>query len=131
MTNGCTLVEDEQTAPAVWPRIDGGVWRLVPKRANQCKDVPDAPVLRFLAQRPGVWHNWYVGNDKDVRQAMPPGLPDKLVLGKMRMLIRRGLVSGCDCGCRGDFEITPKGQAWLAAYRETPNAELSRARDGA
>lgn len=25
----------------------------------QCKDIPDEPVLRFLAQRPGVWHNWY------------------------------------------------------------------------
>lgn len=92
----------------------------------QCKDIPDAPVLRFLARRPGVWHNWYFGNDKDVRQAMPPNLPDKLVLGKMRVLIRRGLVSGCDCGCRGDFEITPKGQAWLAAYRETPNVRANR-----
>lgn len=48
-------------------------------------------------------------------------VPKRAVLGKMRMLIRRGLVDGCPCGCRGDFEITPKGQAWLAAYRETPN----------
>ncbi len=94
--------------------LDPGVGRPAPKRAMQCKDIPDEPVLRFLARRPGVWHNWYFGNDKDVRQAMPDGLPEKLVLGKMRMLMRRGLVGGCDCGCRGDFEITAKGQEWLA-----------------
>jgi len=80
---------------------------------TQCKDIPDEPVLRFLAQRPGVWHNWYFGDDKDVRNAMPADVPEKLVLGKMRMLMRRGLVGGC--GCRGDFEITAKGQQWLAA----------------
>lgn len=45
---------------------------------------------------------------------MPPNLPEKLVLGKMRMLMRRGLVTGCGCGCRGDFEITAKGIQWLA-----------------
>lgn len=80
----------------------------------QCKDIADAPILRFLAQHPGVWHNWFFGNEHDVRQAMPHGLPDKLVIGKMRMLIRRGLVSGCDCECQGDFEITEKGRYWLA-----------------
>lgn len=84
----------------------------------QCKDIPDEPILRLLAMRPGVWHNWYFGNDKDVRQAMPPGLHDKLVLAKMRMLMRRGLVSGCDCGCRGDFEITDKGMHWLATIED-------------
>lgn len=78
----------------------------------QCKDIPDQPVLRFLAQRPGQWHNWYFGDDKDVTQAMPPA-PEKLVLAKMRMLMRRGLVDGCSCGCRGDFVITPKGLALL------------------
>ena len=79
----------------------------------QCKDIPDEPILRFLAQRPGVWHNWYFGDELDVRQAMPRDLPEKLVLGKMRMLMKRGLVGGCPCGCRGDFEITSKGIAAL------------------
>jgi hypothetical protein len=80
----------------------------------KCKDIPDEPIIRFLAKRPGEWHNWFFGDDKDVRQAMPPNLPEKLVLGKMRMLMRRGLVTGCGCGCRGDFEITAKGIQWLA-----------------
>ncbi len=79
----------------------------------QCKDIPDMPILRFLALNPGVWRNWYFGNDKDVHQAMPPDTPDKLVPWKMRMLMRRGLVTGCDCGCRGDFEITENGLAMI------------------
>jgi len=44
-----------------------------------------------------------------------PDLPGRLVLAKMSKLIRAGLVSGCPCGCRGDFEITIKGRKVLAA----------------
>ena len=75
----------------------------------QCKDIPDRPILEFLAKHPDLWHNWCPGDDKDVRQAMPEGVPDKLVLAKMRKLIGRGVVGGCSCGCRGDFVITKKG----------------------
>lgn len=89
----------------------------------QCKDIPDEPILRFIIASPG-WKHWYGKNEltldgagdwyaKSVRNAMPEGVPDKLVLGKMRQLIRRGLVDGCDCGCRGDFELTEKGEQWL------------------
>jgi len=31
-------------------------------------------------------------------------LPEKLVLAKARKLIRRGLLTGCACGCRGEWE---------------------------
>lgn len=75
----------------------------------KCKDIADTPILRFLAQRPTTWHNWIFGDEKDVRQAMPANVPNKLVLAKMRMLIRRGLVEGCGCGCRGDFVISDQG----------------------
>lgn len=78
----------------------------------QAKDIPDLPVLAFLALRPGTWHNWAGAEyPNSVTHAMPAGTPQKLVLAKMRTLIRRELVSGCACGCRGDFEIAPKGQA--------------------
>jgi len=79
----------------------------------QCKDIPDRPILEFLAKNPEQWHNWYFGNDFDVTQVMPEVVPEKLRLAKMKMLIRRGVVNGCDCGCRGDFVITRKGQAEL------------------
>lgn len=83
----------------------------------QCKDIPTEPVLRFLAERPGVWCNWYFGDENDVGQAMPAGTPEKLVLAKMRGLIAKDLVDGCPCGCRGDFVLTEKGAARLAELR--------------
>ena len=82
----------------------------------QCKDIPTLPILKFLdthgtnAMR---WCNWHCGED-DVHKAMPDGTPDKIVLAKMRALIRDGVVSGCPCGCRGDFTLTDKGRALLA-----------------
>ena len=39
-----------------------------------------------------------------------PNLPEKVVLAKARKLIRRKLIDGCDCGCRGDFEVTAAGR---------------------
>lgn len=39
----------------------------------------------------------------------------KVVLAKARRLIRRGLLSGCYCGCRGDLSLTDAGRAMLDA----------------
>lgn len=41
------------------------------------------------------------------------GFPEKVVLAKMAALIRRGLLDGCPCGCRGDFELTKQGEGFL------------------
>lgn len=84
----------------------------------QCKEISDYVILRFLEQNPQRWHNWS-GDwgegipSNSVLNVFPPDAPAKLVLAKMRILIRRDLVDGCACGCRGDFHITPKGQAFL------------------
>lgn len=40
----------------------------------------------------------------------------------MASLIRRGLVDGCGCGCRGDFMITDKGRFTLADLRDLGTA---------
>lgn len=94
----------------------------------QCKDIPDEPILRFLAGKvdgyqgwtvPG-WGTWYADEGGEpypnsVLRAMPAGTPDKLAMAKMGMLIRKGVATGCTCGCRGDFEITPKGRERLLA----------------
>lgn len=81
----------------------------------KCKDIPDKPILKFLLRHRGRWATW--SNDSKfmptVVNAMPKGIPRKLVLAKMRMMIRRGVVDGCGCGCRGDFEITKKGELEL------------------
>jgi len=85
--------------------------------AMQCKHIPDRPVLEFLASldRPATIHDreGEVPYDHSVVRAMPDGVPQKLVRAKMAMLMRRELVDGCTCGCRGDFEITRRGRAFL------------------
>ncbi len=81
----------------------------------KCKDIPDTPILSFLKGLNGKWANWFPENaERSVQAAFPKDVQGtKLVLAKMRMLIRRGLVDGCCCGCRGDFVITDKGIKYL------------------
>jgi len=76
----------------------------------QCKDVPTLPILRYVAEHGGIGCVWWEG-ERSVCNAVPPGTPEKLILAKMRNMISKGLVDGCSCGCRGDFEITDKGRA--------------------
>lgn len=86
----------------------------------QCKDIPDKPILKFVFRHGGIGCQWFENGDgtpmgdRSVLHAMPAGTPQKLALAKMGMLIRRGLVEGCTCGCRGDFEITEKGREFLS-----------------
>ena len=84
----------------------------------KCKNIPDRPVLQYLLLHKGQPCNWCWA-ERNVAEAMPAETPDKLVLAKMRQLIKRGLVEGCGCGCRGDFEITAKGEVFLSADTET------------
>jgi hypothetical protein len=42
-----------------------------------------------------------------------PDFPPKVILAKARQLIKRRLMDGCGCGCRGDFEILPAGRELL------------------
>ena len=90
----------------------------------QCKDIPDRAILSILAANPGRWHGWWEGwNEGDfgmpsVRPAFPASAPDSLILAKMRRLIARGLVDGCTCGCRGDFEITEAGQRYMEGRKD-------------
>lgn len=80
----------------------------------QCKDIPDGPILRFLAGlKEWATHGEWSGSMPTVERAMPEGTPVKLQVAKMVMLKKRGLVGGCGCGCRGDWEITDKGREWL------------------
>lgn len=74
----------------------------------QCKDIMDRPILEFLNTLDN-WGTLFPGFDNSVSLAMPKETPEKLVMAKMNMMIRRGVVSGCTCGCRGDYEITENG----------------------
>jgi hypothetical protein len=94
-------------------------------RNMQCKDIPDEPILRFIASLNGQWGNWYFGNEGDVHAAFPSGVPDKLLLAKMRRLMERELVDGCPCGCRGDYTLSAKGRSVIGLERGKMGLELS------
>jgi hypothetical protein len=112
----------------------------------QCKDIPDGPILAFLAKverGETAWTpaadmvaGWGAGPfryssatwfgdefENSVTRAMPPRTPPKLVLAKMRQLIRRGVADGCGCGCRGDFGLTDKGRSVLAGELEPTSCD--------
>lgn len=84
---------------------------------SHARDIPDAVFLAAVetASRGTRWATrWDVEatlaglptpRDFDTYPEIP-GVPSKVVLAKARRLIRRGLLHGCACGCRGDFIIT-------------------------
>jgi len=82
-------------------------------RRMQCKDIPDRPILEFIASR-DVMCNWKFGDENDVHACFPQDVPSNLLLAKMGRLIQRDLIQGCTCGCHGSFEITEKGREFLA-----------------
>jgi hypothetical protein len=47
----------------------------------------------------------------DLEKLFP--FPWKVILSKCQSLIDRGLLDGCTCGCRGDFELTADGEKFL------------------
>lgn len=71
-------------------------------------------VLMFLVDA-GRWCTWgpsfYMPS---VQQVLPVGTKEFVQLRYMQMLQRKGLVDGCDCGCRGDYEPTEEGLKFLA-----------------
>lgn len=75
----------------------------------QAKDVPAEPILEFLSKctQMAGWHNFFPREEycPTVRDEMPCSTPPKVVLAKMKSLIKRGIVQGCCCGCRGDFVL--------------------------
>lgn len=95
----------------------------------QAKDLDDVDVLRTIDR---LGHEW-AGQPWPPGLTRPPGLkpaawcmrwdldaaypeaPSKVVLAKCKALIRRRLLDGCTCGCRGDYELTDLGRAFLEA----------------
>lgn len=96
-------------------------------RQLQCKDIDNEAFLEAVGQvkeiRGGPWASrWDVtavlSGHPEFVLTPPYGItiqvdweqliPQKLILAKARKLIRRGVLSGCYCGCRGDFMLTDK-----------------------
>ena len=94
-------------------------------KAMQAKDINDAAFIKAVETAAGlrgfdIATRWDVamvlgGHEDAVGKATldVPEFPDKVILAKARKLIRRGLITGCICGCRGYFELTLEGRALL------------------
>ncbi len=99
----------------------------------KCSDIPDLLVLaavKQLGQTSGtvcVWtFRWDIADTLSASGVEFPGGDgdrDRLMLAKLKRLVDRGLLDGCPCGCRGDFELTPTGRAALEATPTTVNVQ--------
>lgn len=80
----------------------------------QAKHIDDAAILAIIdetREREGRWtFTW------DIEAALA-NIPPKVVLAKLRSMVRRGVIDGCACGCRGDFQrpSDPIAKAVLAS----------------
>jgi hypothetical protein len=100
------------------------------KAISKASDIPDEMILKYLAQHQGRWtmlfrtefSTWLNNHPQSLyrRTVVPDGTPEKVLRAKMRSLYKRGLVGGCPCGCRGDFEITDKGLELIGQPRTAP-----------
>ena len=74
---------------------------------SAAKDIPAGVFLRTVHDLAGGHKNrWVMG--WHVAEKFPD-LPAKVVYAKFYQLKKRGLVDGCECGCRGDYCLTFKG----------------------
>lgn len=94
----------------------------------QAKDIDDVFFLRCVdyaqTYEPSVsWENRPFAKRENPRwpvwvftwnlDCLMPMFPPEIIAAKASRLIARGLLTGCDCGCRGDFELTIEGAQFL------------------
>jgi hypothetical protein len=85
-------------------------------------------VLTALAEHdePCTWRHWdQDAHDCEMRTLFPffrddggqnVELSEDYVRGFLSGLVSVGLIDGCGCGCRGDWQITGAGRLWLAKH---------------
>ena len=80
----------------------------------KASDIPDASVLKALEtaqliqqHNSDYWAQTPIGdvpaNLWDIQQALGD-FPSKVVLAKLKSMVKRHVLEGCTCGCRGDFK---------------------------
>ncbi len=70
----------------------------------QAKDISDAQIMDAQAAVRGRYGVDRWATTWDI-QAHLSQFPPKVVLAKLRSARKRGLLNGCACGCRGDWEV--------------------------
>ena len=78
-------------------------------------------ILKFLAKHQGKWSTWGKGYSMPtVQEVIGEETSKEEQLEIMTGLYEEGFIGGCMCGCRGDFEITDLGLAYIGEQREKP-----------
>lgn len=74
----------------------------------QASDIPDDLLVAAVRSCRSPLSGWaYRGDvEAEVSRLMGREVPWKVTLAKARKLIRRGVLGGCACGCRGDWTVT-------------------------
>jgi hypothetical protein len=75
----------------------------------QAKDIPDETVLDIVRRVNDAEDRWCL--IWDLEEGLP-GVPRKVITAKCRALIRKDKISGCTCGCRGDYVIRGHRHDW-------------------
>lgn len=81
----------------------------------QAKDIDDRAVLAAVKELAGPDDHWAMRWDLETKL----GVPEKVLRAKCDALIKRKLLDGCTCGCRGDFELTRAGEEILRTPQAT------------
>jgi hypothetical protein len=82
----------------------------------QAKHVPELPILRAIKANEPHWTlTWDLFELPELKE-----FPHKVVRAKLLNMYNSGLIGGCCCGCRGDFELKPAGLALLKELETTP-----------
>lgn len=87
----------------------------------KASDIDEVELLRNIEMWCRANEMW--GMTSPLRRQFYPALPEAVLLAKLRRLLARGLVTGCGCGCRGDWELTSKGRERAGIkgkYRDNP-----------
>jgi hypothetical protein len=94
-----------------------------PRKLVQAKHVPDAVMLRAVYDECVERDMWAMAWFVDERL---PAIPPKVCQAKRARLIDRRLMTGCVCGCRGDFELTAAGYELLGVdpWRDNPEESI-------
>lgn len=79
-------------------------------RRPKAADIPDERLLRAVLE---VWEEKTMWTNTSDLEERVPGFPPKVLVAKAGQLIKRKMLSGCTCGCRGDFELKQRGMDFL------------------
>ena len=74
----------------------------------QAKDIDDGIMLKIIGDLKTETGAWAMFRDVEERiHRHEPRMPTKVILAKLKKLAKRGVITGCACGCYGGFEVSP------------------------